>query len=82
MLLYILSPEISEAIENVPKIPQRVKKWPSEASKPKQQLPIFSQLDIANCPFSEKGIKIKVVWRNGMYFVTKIVLIYCEKKLF
>ena len=57
LLLYILSPEIFEAVESVPKIPQPVKKWPSEASKPKQQLPIFSQLGIANCPFSEKGIK-------------------------
>ena len=64
LLLYILSPEIFEAVESVPKIPQPVKKWPSEASKPKQQLPIFSQLGIANCPFSEKGIKIKVVRRK------------------
>ena len=64
MLLYILSPEISEAVENVPKIPQPVKKWPSKASKPKQQLPIFSQLGIASCPFSEKRIKIKVVRRK------------------
>jgi len=59
-----LSPEIFEAVESVPKIPQPVKKWPLEASKPKQQLPIFSQLGIANCPFSEKGIKIKVFQRK------------------
>ena len=58
MLLYILSPEIFEAVESVPKIPQPVKKWPLEASKPKQLSPIFSQLGIANCPFSEKGIEI------------------------